>query len=155
MNIDIDKYRHEINRNDTQTLSRCSSVKIIIALERLESEISELNKEYFLLKKIARNHANRCLEQESELEELKSKIKVYEDYDKMDEDGEFVPPHPIFLLAEENDRLEKESEEKNKVISELIRVIDQNGTLEYKQKIVNEALKISNTRGQITLREEV
>jgi len=51
MSIDIDKYRNEINRNDTQTLSRCSSVKIIVALEQLQAEnkllkeISKLDKE--------------------------------------------------------------------------------------------------------------
>ena len=44
MKINIQKYWNEINRNDSQTLSHCSSVQAVAALERLQQENDELKK---------------------------------------------------------------------------------------------------------------
>jgi len=48
---------------------------------------------------------NVNVEQLKEIERLNTKIKTYEDFEKLDDDGCFEPPHPIFLLAQENDKL--------------------------------------------------
>ena len=44
------------------------------------------------------------------LSDVKAKLKMYEDFNNMDDDGEWEPPHPIFLLTEENDKLRAQLE---------------------------------------------
>ena len=44
------------------------------------------------------------------IEQLQAKLAMYEDYNNMDGEGDWKPPHPIFLIAEENDTLKAQLE---------------------------------------------
>jgi len=85
--------------------------------------------------------------------DLEQKLKAYEDFDNAGDDAEFEPPHPIFLMAQENDQLKESNLAKDRLLMMFVRAMDGNATLEYKQSLVDKALVLTKTKGQLTLRE--